>query len=822
MTVSTTLDRQYFPGDGSNVNFPFNFKFLDDADIYVWLISASGVATQQVLTTDYTLTGEMNENGGQVTMLVAPPMTTRLLIQRVVPEVQPTSIRNQGKFFAEVHENVFDRLTMLVQQAIAATANSLKLDISGFSWNFLGHRGVNAADPIDGQDVTTKNWVSSFVASVSGAINTTIGIAYDTGTLFDYLRFGVERNVDSIAALRLLAGTRNQRAFVRGYYAKGDGGGGHYHIDQADVVSADNGGSIIVAADGARWKLQHNGTFRPEQFGARANGTDDWAFLTALISYIRVLGGGVMDLGGGGKSFQTSKPIRLYANMRITGYGYIIAMPGFSSTVVFPTYGTLVPQTYNTILYFNDGTKADDPTNFGYRGLVIDDTVEIYGNYNCDCGLIMEGITNYRISGRFQLFNSVGVYAKYYCWGGRINAHISSCAVVPLKLGEAANGIDLNGLQVFGNANDPTYCIQIVGDNNGINLSGAFVEKCINGILWTGGSGPGSISGVDFEDCFGDLITIDGTGVVGRAAGPITISGSFLEATNVAVKCINAVAIVTGCRIRSTPLAFSTSGDRARIYDIANEFEGVVTRSIGGNVISDINNSISRKQINFLPNGLSAMTEVQSLENNTYSYNVNAAVNLLSFSTQLVDIPTKKMYSQSIWETREMRNGSVFAVAGIKIDNSAAGAKQVVPRGDNDHSFGIAALRWSIVYCATGTINTSDRDSKQDIRDISEAEKRVAIAVRGLIKAYRLKDSVAAKGDGARIHIGVIAQDVQAAFEAEGLDGFRYGVLCYDEWDEKEQSVDEHGTVIDSGFAAGKRYGVRYDELSMFFMSTFA
>ena len=44
-----------------------------------------------------------------------------------------------------------------------------------------------------------------------------------------------------------------------------------------------------------------------------------------------------------------------------------------------------------------------------------------------------------------------------------------------------------------------------------------------------------------------------------------------------------------------------------------------------------------------------------------------------------------------------------------------------------------------------------------------------------------MKDAVAKKGDDARIHTGVIAQDLIAVFDSEGLDAHRYGLFCYDE-----------------------------------------
>jgi hypothetical protein len=148
------------------------------------------------------------------------------------------------------------------------------------------------------------------------------------------------------------------------------------------------------------------------------------------------------------------------------------------------------------------------------------------------------------------------------------------------------------------------------------------------------------------------------------------------------------------------------------------------------------------------------------------------------------------------------------------------------PGTDNAFPLGGAANRWSVVYSATALINTSDEREKQDIAALDDAEKRVAVAVKGLVKKFRFKDSVVEKGDEARIHIGVIAQEVAAAFQAEGLDAMRYGIVCYDEWAELpeikvaelDQENKETGRMLvqQQYRPAGNRYGVRYEELFAF------
>lgn len=124
----------------------------------------------------------------------------------------------------------------------------------------------------------------------------------------------------------------------------------------------------------------------------------------------------------------------------------------------------------------------------------------------------------------------------------------------------------------------------------------------------------------------------------------------------------------------------------------------------------------------------------------------------------------------------------------------------IAPGADNVLSNGTGGQRWSVVYAATGTINTSDARNKQDVAELDAAEKRVALALKGLIRKFRFKDAIEKKGEAARIHTGVLAQEVEAAFAAEGLDARRYGLLCYDD------------------LGDGDIYGIRYDELVMFIL----
>jgi len=145
------------------------------------------------------------------------------------------------------------------------------------------------------------------------------------------------------------------------------------------------------------------------------------------------------------------------------------------------------------------------------------------------------------------------------------------------------------------------------------------------------------------------------------------------------------------------------------------------------------------------------------------------------------------------------------------------------PYPDNSQKLGNPSYKWTTIYATNGTINTSDANTKQQIRTLSDAEKAVAQSIKGLIRAYKFNDSVAEKGDGARIHVGVIAQDVQAAFVAEGLDASKYSLFCSDTWyevDGEARSEDEGFYTKDTPNAIQvSRLGIRYDELLAFVLA---
>ena len=147
----------------------------------------------------------------------------------------------------------------------------------------------------------------------------------------------------------------------------------------------------------------------------------------------------------------------------------------------------------------------------------------------------------------------------------------------------------------------------------------------------------------------------------------------------------------------------------------------------------------------------------------------------------------------------------------FRFDNTgnASSRGSFLPGVDAAQIIGRPTSRWEDAYVVNGVTTGSDINDKQDIAELDEAERRVATAAKGLVKKFRWIKDVQSKGDSARIHVGIMAQELEAAFAAEGLNAFRYGMLCKDDYEEEVNGVVTQKT----------RSSVRYTELLAFIIS---
>jgi len=180
---------------------------------------------------------------------------------------------------------------------------------------------------------------------------------------------------------------------------------------------------------------------------------------------------------------------------------------------------------------------------------------------------------------------------------------------------------------------------------------------------------------------------------------------------------------------------------------------------------------------------------------------------------------------------------------GLRFGHSGSGA-QIVPvtasgqGSDNNVDLGAASLRFDDVYAVSGVTTGSDENDKQQIASLTAAEMTAAKAISKLFKTFKWNSAVAAKGDAARTHTGVMAQQVETALTDAGLNAGDYAFYMSNTWWETSTEVaaveadEEAGieaqdayTRIDTYHTADEapegatqrtRLGIRYAELMAF------
>ena len=170
------------------------------------------------------------------------------------------------------------------------------------------------------------------------------------------------------------------------------------------------------------------------------------------------------------------------------------------------------------------------------------------------------------------------------------------------------------------------------------------------------------------------------------------------------------------------------------------------------------------------------------------------------------------------------------------------------PWSDGGQWLGDPSFRWAQVYSSSGAINTSDAREKTTVRDFTENELAAAKDLSRVIGMFKFLSMVADKGESAREHIGMTVQQAIAIMEEHNLDPFNYGFICYDEWDDLYETVeeipetpsypetrDDEGNLLTEAVEgqpgipggerlirpAGDRFSFRTDELLMFICKGF-
>ncbi|RQZ17230.1 hypothetical protein DIE15_12210 [Burkholderia sp. Bp9031] len=177
----------------------------------------------------------------------------------------------------------------------------------------------------------------------------------------------------------------------------------------------------------------------------------------------------------------------------------------------------------------------------------------------------------------------------------------------------------------------------------------------------------------------------------------------------------------------------------------------------------------------------------------------------------------------STWDSRFVGTGGTSGSNGggsVTISGVNVYGPNIGPSADNSSSSGYASLRWSVVYAASGAINTSDARLKSAVRSMTAAEIAAAQQLAAEIGIYQFLAAISEKGaDGARLHTGTTVQRVIDVMQSHGLDPLRYAFICYDKWDAVDAILDEDGGIVMPAREAGDLYSFRDNEFQFFLLA---
>ena len=129
MTISTTIIKNSYSGDGSQDTFAYSFQISTIADMQVIIRSAAGTETIKTLTTHYTVTGAGTASGGNVVFESGhiPTATETVILRRSTTQTQALDLVENDPFTADSVESAFDKNLALIQELQEQADRSLKI-----------------------------------------------------------------------------------------------------------------------------------------------------------------------------------------------------------------------------------------------------------------------------------------------------------------------------------------------------------------------------------------------------------------------------------------------------------------------------------------------------------------------------------------------------------------------------------------------------------------------------------------------------------------------------------------------------------------------
>lgn len=236
MTLETGISRVVYTALAAQTEFPFGYKFLNDADLLVYVDDEL-----QTITTDYTVSGAGLDEGGTVTFTAGRTAGEIIAIVRAPAITQAVDYVENDPFPAETHESALDKLTMICQALDDGLSRAVKLSVGSSLSN------ITLPDP----DATaTLVWNTDETALENGPSTSEITNAqtYATNAAASAATATTQAQAAALSAADATSSAAEAQAAVGGVRASA--------TDTAPAPLADK----LIAGDGLELTLQNPGT----------------------------------------------------------------------------------------------------------------------------------------------------------------------------------------------------------------------------------------------------------------------------------------------------------------------------------------------------------------------------------------------------------------------------------------------------------------------------------------------------------------------------------------------------------------------------------
>ena len=263
--------------------------------------------------------------------------------------------------------------------------------------------------------------------------------------------------------------------------------------------------------------------------------------------------------------------------------------------------------------------------------------------------------------------------------------------------------------------------------------------------------------------------TTDNTSLEVHSSGYLQVKDDGITNAKIATGAVNADSIAADA-VGNSELA-DNAVQTANIADSTGASDGVTTAKIASDAITTakIADGVVINSTNIVLYNSSSSTEGGQLYLNEPGVNSPVIDEAQSFLLDTFkDAGNIHNHGTNAKVCRIFKGTATSYPTAFAANGDISFSGSLFPNTTAQDDLGTSSLKWRDVYSSTGAFNGSDLNLKQDIEELSEAEKRVAVTAKGLLKKYRLKKSSRGKRVKCKVSLRNHSSRVTISFSSRG------------------------------------------------------